>query len=182
MQPKESSVSRCGRTVEDFKGLLLYNLYHTHGQALQSASKQDAYITLAHTVRDYLVDRWRRTTSASYEANPKFVYYFSLEYLPGKQLAQNMLYTDTTILARKALAAYSAIVVVPDLPAACEVANEFAPNISRSLRPTMKLYCRRSRTPAPSSSARTHRYRSATTTLAPATSCPRAARLGSSGR
>jgi len=106
MQPKETGGNRCGRSVEAFKKLLLDNLYHTHGQAAQSASKQDAYMTLAYTVRDYLIDRWRRTTRARYEANPKFVYYLSLEYLPGKQLAQNMLYTDTTALAREAMAGY----------------------------------------------------------------------------
>ena len=39
-------------------------------------------------------------------ANPKFVYYLSAEYLPGKQLEQNLLYTDTTELARESLAKY----------------------------------------------------------------------------
>ena len=34
------------------------------------------------------------------------MYYLSAEYLLGKQLPQNMLYTDTTELARQALAAY----------------------------------------------------------------------------
>jgi starch phosphorylase len=82
------------------------NLYHTHGQAIQSASKHDAYMTLAYSVRDYLIDRWRRTTEAHYEANPKFVYYLSAEYLLGKQLPQNMLYTDTAEMARKVLTNY----------------------------------------------------------------------------
>lgn len=95
------------KTVEDFQRLLVDNLYHTHGQATQSASKQDAYMALAYTVRDYLINRWRRTTQAHYEANPKFVYYLSAEYLPGKQLPQNMLYTDTTDLARAALSRFN---------------------------------------------------------------------------
>ena len=95
------------KTVEDFQRLLVDNLYHTHGQAAQSASKQDAYMALSYTVRDYLINRWRRTTQAHYEANPKFVYYLSAEYLPGKQLPQNMLYTDTTDLARAALSRYN---------------------------------------------------------------------------
>ncbi len=62
-------------TVEGFQQLLLDNLYHTHGQAVQSADKHDAYMALAYSVRDYLIDRWRRTTEAHYQANPKFVYY-----------------------------------------------------------------------------------------------------------
>ena len=58
---------------------------------------------LCYTVRDYLIDRWRRTTEAHYAANPKFVYYLSAEYLLGRQLPQNMLYTGTEELVRGAL-------------------------------------------------------------------------------
>ena len=56
------------------------------------------------TVRDYLVDRWQRTVAAYVENSPKFVYYLSAEYLPGRQITQNLLYTDTIDLARQALA------------------------------------------------------------------------------
>jgi starch phosphorylase len=94
---------RLPATPEAFRERLLDNLYHMHGQALRSASKYDAYMALAYTVRDYLIDRWRRTTEAHYAANPKFVYYLSAEYLPGKQLSQNLLYSDTVDLAREAL-------------------------------------------------------------------------------
>ncbi len=104
MAKKQWHSERTAKTVEEFQQLLFDNLYHTHGQAVQSASRHDGYTTLSYTVRDQLVDRWRRTTEAHYRANPKFVYYLSAEYLPGKQLSQNMLYTDTEDLARKALA------------------------------------------------------------------------------
>ena len=107
-----TSKGRIIRSVRAFHELLLDNLYHTHGQALQSADAHDAYMALAYTVRDYLTDRRRRTTEAHYRANPKFVYYLSAEYLLGKQLAQNLLYTDTRELARKALAVYD---LDPDL-------------------------------------------------------------------
>lgn len=103
MARKKWQSRRVGKTVEDFQQLLLDNLYHTHGQAVQSASAHDGYMTLAYTVRDQLIDRWRKTTQAHFEANPKFVYYLSAEYLLGKQLSQNMLYTETTELVRQAL-------------------------------------------------------------------------------
>jgi len=98
--------SRTGRTVAAFKRAMVDNLYFKQGTAVQSASHNDVYMTLAHTVRDHLVERWRKTTEAHFKANPKFAYYLSMEYLMGKQLAQNMLYTDTTDLARQALAEY----------------------------------------------------------------------------
>ncbi len=97
-------VSRFPHTVEAFEQRLIDNLYHTHGQAVQSASLHDVYMALAYTVRNHLIDRWRRTTEAHYTTNPKFVYYLSAEYLPGKQLGQNMLYTDTWQLAHQVLA------------------------------------------------------------------------------
>lgn len=94
------------RTVPAFTQLLLDNLYHTHGQSVHTASAQDGYMALSYSVRDFLVERWRRTTELQFHANPKFVYYFSAEYLPGRQLARNMLYTNTTDVARESLAAH----------------------------------------------------------------------------
>jgi starch phosphorylase len=101
----EASVSQ-QPTVDEFRELLVRNLYHTHGSAMQSASLHDAYMALCYTVRNYLIERWRKTADTRYEANPKYVYYLSAEYLLGKQLPQNLLYTNTTEVARQALASY----------------------------------------------------------------------------
>ena len=98
--------SRVGKTVAAFKNALVDNLYFTRGQAMQSASAYDAFMTLAYTVRDHLIERWRKTAQTHFEANPKFVYYLSAEFLLGRQLTQNMLYTQTEELARQALTEY----------------------------------------------------------------------------
>ncbi len=104
MTDNNSMNSRTGRTVEAFKKGMLDNLYFSRGTAVQSASLHDAYMALATTVRDHLIEDWRKTTEADYELNPRFVYYLSAEYLPGKQLAQNLLYTDTMEISRQAVA------------------------------------------------------------------------------
>jgi starch phosphorylase len=104
MENRSISNGRTGRDVEGFKQAMLDNLYFSRGTAVQSASQHDAYMALATTVRDHLVERWRKTTEIDYESNPRFVYYLSAEYLPGKQLAQNLLYTDMTEVVRQALA------------------------------------------------------------------------------
>ena len=103
---RQETRSRTVRTVEAFKKALADNLYYTRGQAAYTASLTDVYMALAYTVRDYLIDRWRTTVDAYFEARPKFVYYLSAEYLPGRQITQNMLYTGTTELAREAMAEY----------------------------------------------------------------------------
>ncbi len=106
MSSTESTNTRTGRSVSAFKRALVDNLYFTRGQAMQSASPHDAYMTLAYTVRDHLIERWRQTAQAHFKSNPKFVYYLSAEYLLGRQLTQNMLYTDTWELARESLAEF----------------------------------------------------------------------------
>jgi len=100
----ENTFSRTGKTQQEFSQAVYENLYFARGSAIQSASDRDVYKALAHTVRDHLVERWARTTQAHYDANPKFVYYLSAEYLLGKQLHKNLLYSDTQQLAETVLA------------------------------------------------------------------------------
>ncbi len=92
--------------AEVFKQSFENNLYYSRGQAVQSASVHDRYMALSYTVRDYLIDRWRKTVDTYYQTNPKFVYYLSAEYLMGRQLRQNMLYSNTTELARNTVSSY----------------------------------------------------------------------------
>jgi starch phosphorylase len=89
-----------GNTLEEFERDLISNLYYQRGTTLESASGSDGYQTLALTVRDRLVERYARTAAAHYAANPRFVYYLSAEYLLGRQLRQNLLYTDTERFVR----------------------------------------------------------------------------------
>ena len=99
-----------GNTLAEFQRNLADNLCYQRGTTVESASAQDVYWTLAVTVRDRLADRRARTARANYEANPKFIYYLSAEYMLGRQFRQNALYTGTAGLARQASAAsgYSA--------------------------------------------------------------------------
>ena len=94
-----------GGTLADFERDLARNLCNERGTTPESASAQDAYWTLAVTVRDRLAARRASTAEANYRANPKFVYYLSAEYMLGRQLRQNTLYTGTVDLARRAVAA-----------------------------------------------------------------------------
>src|SRR6266567_9370523 len=94
-----------GNTLADFERDLADNLCYERGTTAESASAQDAYWTLAVTVRDRLADRRVRTARANYLANPKFVYYLSAEYMLGRQLRQNAMYTGTDVLAGRAVTA-----------------------------------------------------------------------------
>ena len=100
MNTEEKTSARTKRKPKAFRQAILDNLYFSRGSAIQSASHHDVYVALALTVRDHLIERWAKTTQAHYDANPKFVYYLSAEYLLGKQLPQNLLYTDTATLTK----------------------------------------------------------------------------------
>ena len=100
---RQANSGRSGQTVELFKKALVDNLYHLRGQGAYTASSNDIYNALAYTIRDVLIERWRKTIDTYVEERPKFVYYLSAEYLPGRQITQNLLYTGTLDIARQAL-------------------------------------------------------------------------------
>jgi len=56
----------------------------------QAASPRDQFEAFAHSVRDVLAQRWVRTTDTYARANPKRVYYLSMEFLIGRSLANNV--------------------------------------------------------------------------------------------
>jgi glycogen phosphorylase len=51
------------------------------------ATPRDWYHATAHTVRDQVVERWVRTSSAYYDQDPKRIYYLSLEFLIGRMMS-----------------------------------------------------------------------------------------------
>ncbi len=103
MEIQHPTTERTGRTADAFRQNIVNSLYYSRGANVQSAGEYDIYMALARTVRNHLVDRFRHTVDMRYAVNPRFVYYLSAEYLLGRQLPQNLLYTDTTDIAREAL-------------------------------------------------------------------------------
>src|SRR5689334_22503941 len=106
MNIKPKSITQGSHTVEALKQTIANNLYYLRGSAFPTANSIDAYFALAYAVRNHLIDNWRKTTAAYFDANPKFVYYFSAEYLLGQQLTQNLLYSDMWGMAREAAAEF----------------------------------------------------------------------------
>jgi starch phosphorylase len=58
---------------------------------LESANTRERYKAAARAVRDILSDRWLKTDKAYGEANPKRVYYLSIEFLIGRSLGNNVM-------------------------------------------------------------------------------------------
>src|SRR6266403_937894 len=55
-----------------------------------AASARERYEAFAHSVRDVLSQRWVRTEQTYDRANPKRIYYLSMEFLIGRSLTNNI--------------------------------------------------------------------------------------------
>ncbi|MFM7151288.1 MAG: glycogen/starch/alpha-glucan family phosphorylase, partial [Gemmataceae bacterium] len=67
------------------------HLVFDHVVSPQYAHTRHKYEAVAHAVRDLLVQRWLKTRAHHYDANPKRVYYLSMEYLIGRSLSNNII-------------------------------------------------------------------------------------------
>ena len=85
--------------IHDYRHYFAYSL----GQNKYCYSVNYFYKALALTVRDRLMDRWRRTRYTYIESNCRRGYYLSLEFLMGRTLGNAMLNLGITDAAAQAM-------------------------------------------------------------------------------
>jgi starch phosphorylase len=86
--------------VEDYKTKML-EMYSIDDA---DASRAQQYRVLASVVRDYYAQNWRNTLLKYQQNDRKQVYYFSIEFLPGRFLTQNMLNLGISEVVKSGLA------------------------------------------------------------------------------
>ncbi|MFL6584860.1 MAG: glycogen/starch/alpha-glucan phosphorylase [Chthoniobacterales bacterium] len=94
---------RTGVTASDIRQAFLDNMYCALGRSERVATKHNVYYALALTVRDRLFSRTVGTIGKYGGANARRVAYLSAEYLPGPQLANNLLNLGITEATREAM-------------------------------------------------------------------------------
>lgn len=85
------TTNRTSREPDVLRQNIVDNLYYSRGANVQSAGDYDIYMALSRSVRNHLVERYRRTVDMRYAVNPRFVYYLSAEYLLGAWLGWRLL-------------------------------------------------------------------------------------------
>src|SRR3954468_13626616 len=103
METKPSSSIRTGVSADEIKQAFLDNMHCALGRSESAATKQNIYYALALTVRDRLFERTVGTIGKYGGANARRVGYLSAEYLPGPQLANNLLNLGITEATREAM-------------------------------------------------------------------------------
>ncbi len=95
---------RTGESVAELKQAFLDNLLCHLGRVPAVATRNDAYLALALTVRDRIHKHGVRTMEAYAQQDTRVVAYLSAEFLPGPHLANNLLNLGIVDQTRQALA------------------------------------------------------------------------------
>ncbi|MES9992386.1 MAG: glycogen/starch/alpha-glucan phosphorylase [Candidatus Thiodiazotropha sp.] len=96
---------RTAADIESIQHSFLDNLYFVQARFPQVASKNDAYLALAWSVRDRLLNNWIDTASTYYRQASRSVCYLSAEYLPGPHLRNAISALGIEPQVRQAMAA-----------------------------------------------------------------------------
>lgn len=73
-----------------FKEAYLNKFIKTYGKPLEEGSAQEKYDVLARLIKDLLSDQWYETNQYYKKKRVKEVYYFSIEFLMGRLLTNNL--------------------------------------------------------------------------------------------
>ncbi|MGL4382680.1 MAG: glycogen/starch/alpha-glucan phosphorylase, partial [Bacilli bacterium] len=61
------------------------------GKSIEYSSDQEKYLVLASLIKEYAGHNWKETKSLTIENNQKTLYYFSMEFLMGRLLTNNLM-------------------------------------------------------------------------------------------
>ena len=94
--------ARTGLTADAIKKGIRDNLFYALGRFPEVATRNDAYLALAYTVRDRLLRRWVDTLHTYYRKQSRTVADLSAEFLLGPHLGNNLVNLGVMAAAREA--------------------------------------------------------------------------------
>ena len=76
---------------ETFKKEVVENVKHLYRKTMDEASEQEIFQAVSYVVKDVIIDQWLATQQEFDKADPKIVYYMSMEFLMGRALGNNLI-------------------------------------------------------------------------------------------
>lgn len=78
------------RDKEKFKYSFIDRIETMYGISIENSTDVERYIALSSLIKDHIYRNWVYTQKTYDEVDAKQMYYFSIEFLPGKQLGTNL--------------------------------------------------------------------------------------------
>jgi starch phosphorylase len=88
---KTPSVVNADDLINELKRAVAYNLFYTQGVEPATATRNDFYMAVAHTVRDRMQHLFINALASLRDSETRIVSYLSAEFLMGPQLANNLI-------------------------------------------------------------------------------------------
>ena len=76
---------------ETFKKEVVENVKYLYRKSMDEASEQEIFQAVSYVVKDVIIDQWLATQQEFDKADPKIVYYMSMEFLMGRALGNNLI-------------------------------------------------------------------------------------------
>lgn len=89
---------------EAFKEAYKNTISQSYGRNFEEAHPEEKYVALGTMIRDYVNENWRDTKNAVKEQHTKQLYYFSMEFLLGRLMTNNLMNLGVYDVVREGLA------------------------------------------------------------------------------
>ena len=76
---------------ETFKKVVVENVKYLYRKTMDEASEQEIFQAVSYVVKDVIIDQWLATQQEFDKADPKIVYFMSMEFLMGRALGNNLI-------------------------------------------------------------------------------------------
>ena len=99
----ESNVSTIFESKDNFKYAFKVFLEMEYGKSIEGSSVYEQYTVLGYMIMGYTMHKWKETREKTRIKDGKVLYYFSLEFLMGRLLSNNLMSMGAYGLVKEAL-------------------------------------------------------------------------------